>query len=70
MAKDNPWDADYEPDPNEPPFRMSEACGGVRFQPEEASGSKGSFDWGLAISTFLLIGMVSIIGHLINMWRN
>jgi hypothetical protein len=43
------------------------ACGGVRFEPE---GSKGSFDWGLAISASLLIGMISIIGHLINMWRN
>lgn len=73
MAKDNPWDDDYEPDPNEPHVSMSEICGGVRFEPENPKGSKSSkstFDWGQAISIFFLIGAISIVGHLINMWRN
>ena len=62
------WDIEcgyIESDTNLP--LESSSCGGVRYEPE---GSKGSFDWGLAISPFLLIGMISIIGHLINMWRN
>lgn len=66
MGKDNLWDDDSGFDSRE----MQPPCGGVRFEPEEITDSKGSFDWGLAISTFLLIGMISIIGHLINMWRN
>lgn len=67
MDKDNPWDSDYEPDPNEPPYTTSDACKGVHMEPE---GSTSSFDWGQAISIFFLVGGISIIGHLVNMWRN
>jgi hypothetical protein len=68
MAKDNPWDDDYEPDPNElrtlPPYP---ACGGVRFPEED---SKSSIDWGFVISAFFTVGVIAIAGHLINLLLN
>ena len=70
MAKDNLWDGDFEDcpdDADEPPYRTSEVCGGVRFEPE---GSKGSFNIAPVLTAFFSVGAISIIGHLINRWLN
>lgn len=73
MDKDNLWggssdsDFDLESGPETENYRTSDACKGVHMEPE---GSTSSFDWGQAISIFFLVGGISIIGHLVNMWRN
>ena len=67
MAKDNPWDDDYEPDLSQLDHNRGPICGGVRFESEE---TKKSLDWGLAISSFFTVAMISIVGHLINKWLN
>lgn len=46
---------------------MRPRCGGVRFDHEE---SKSSFDWGFVISTFFVVGIIAIVGHLINLLLN
>lgn len=70
MSQENLWDGDFEDDledPDEPPYRTSEVCGGVRFEPE---GSKGSFNIAPVLTAFFSVGAISIIGHLINRWIN
>ncbi|CAN2189510.1 hypothetical protein MCEJIRE27_00489 [Candidatus Nanopelagicaceae bacterium] len=67
MAKDNLWDDGYEPDAKQFDYSQPPICGGVRFESDE---TKKSIDWGMAVSSFFTIGMISIVGHLINMWLN
>lgn len=61
------WGDSLEFDRNNPYPRKGPACGGVRYDAED---STGSLDWGFVISTFFGVGAIAIIGHLVNMWLN
>ena len=67
MAKDDLWDEDYEPDPTQLDYSRGPICGGVRFESDE---TEKFIDWGMAVSSFFTVAMISIVGHLINMWLN